>query len=171
MSIQDVTKKINPVVNFWRKVYSWVKTYWKRWVGPHLSLLHSNLNPREDIFIVSVIILVGLAGFGLGKISVLEKSRGTVDIQKASWVIPTATTTTSSVQVADKVAVPVSASAMVATEKALGFLVSSKGGKKYHFPWCAGASQIAEKNKVWFDSYEEAQRAGYTAATNCLGLK
>jgi hypothetical protein len=168
MSIHDVSKKINSVVNFWRKIYYWVKPYWEKQVVSHISVVRDNLNPREDIFIVLAIILVGLAGFGLGKISALEKSRGTVDIQKANWVISTATSSTA---VADQIAVPVSASAMVASEKALGFLVASKSGKKYHFPWCAGAAQIAEKNKIWFDSYEEAQKAGYSAATNCPGLK
>jgi len=64
-----------------------------------------------------------------------------------------------------------SAAAMIAGENAKGLLVASKTGKKYHFPWCAGAAQIAEKNKIWFDSYAAAQSAGYTAAANCPNLK
>ena len=61
--------------------------------------------------------------------------------------------------------------ALIAGEDSKGLLVASKTGKKYHFPWCAGASQITDKNKIWFSSYEEAQKAGYTAAFNCSGLK
>jgi hypothetical protein len=34
----------------------------------------------EDVFIVLAIILIGLAGFGLGKLSALEKNREPVQI-------------------------------------------------------------------------------------------
>ena len=52
-----------------------------------------------------------------------------------------------------------------------GQLVASKGGTKYHFPWCSGAQRISEANKIWFNSVEEARKAGYTPASNCKGLK
>jgi len=51
-----------------------------------------------------------------------------------------------------------------------GAYVGSRNGSKYHFPWCPGAQQIKEENKVWFSSVEEAQKAGYTPAANCKGL-
>ncbi len=50
-------------------------------------------------------------------------------------------------------------------------VVGSKNGTKYHYPWCAGAKQISEKNKITFNSIEEARAAGYTPASNCKGLK
>ena len=50
-------------------------------------------------------------------------------------------------------------------------VVASKNGTKYHYPWCAGAKQIAEKNKITFASTEEARAKGYTPAANCKGLK
>ena len=49
--------------------------------------------------------------------------------------------------------------------------VAAKTGTKYYFPWCSGASRISEANKVWFDSYEAAQKTGLTAAANCPNLK
>ena len=39
--------------------------------------------------------------------------------------------------------------------------------KKYHFTWCAGAKQIKETNKLWFETELLAQKAGYTLAGNC----
>lgn len=51
-----------------------------------------------------------------------------------------------------------------------GQLVGSKNGTKYHYPWCSGAERIKEENKIWFQSAEEAKRAGYTPAANCPGL-
>jgi len=46
-------------------------------------------------------------------------------------------------------------------------VVASKKGSKYHFPWCVGASQIKEENKVWYENEEEAIRAGLEKAKNC----
>ena len=54
---------------------------------------------------------------------------------------------------------------------AKGKIVASRKGKKYHFSWCPGARTISEKNKRWFESEEQARRAGLTPASNCPGLK
>ncbi|MFA7252800.1 MAG: hypothetical protein WC027_03000 [Candidatus Paceibacterota bacterium] len=104
----------------------------------------------QDYLVVLIIILVGLAGFGLGRLSVIEKSREEVTISRTAAVVS-----------------PVLSSAT----ESKGLLVASKTGKKYHFPTCAGAAQISEKNKIWFASYAEAQKAGYTPAANCPGLE
>ena len=148
MSIKDIGKKIKP--------------YWENSLYPLIPKFKIDLNIKEDIFIVLIIILIGLSGFGLGKLSALEKSRGEVGIKKPDFI-----SATSSIK--EVVSIPMSA--MIASENSQGLLVASKSGQKYHFPWCAGASQIADKNKIWFDSYEEAQKAGYTPAINCKGLK
>ena len=49
-------------------------------------------------------------------------------------------------------------------------LVASKKGKKYHLPWCSGAINISEKNKIFFDNKKDAEKAGYQPAKNCEGL-
>ncbi|MEK7638369.1 MAG: hypothetical protein AAB375_03020 [Patescibacteria group bacterium] len=48
-------------------------------------------------------------------------------------------------------------------------VVASKSSKtkKYHHPWCAGATQIKEANRLWFSTALAAQQAGYTLAGNC----
>jgi len=144
MSIPEVIKKINPIANFKDKIYH-----------PLIYRVKEGFNVREDTFIVLAIILIGLAGFGLGKLSALEKGRETVTIKpaqlSAAIVTPTSMVTNS--------------------ESTKGMLVASKNGTKYYFPWCSGVSKINEANKVWFDSYESAQKAGLTAATNCPNLK
>jgi hypothetical protein len=48
-----------------------------------------------------------------------------------------------------------------------GQVVGSKNGDRYHYPWCPGADQIKEENKVWFASEAAAIEAGYTKAKNC----
>jgi hypothetical protein len=156
MSIKDIPEKIKP--------------YLAGKAQPVVSKIREGLNIKEDVFIVVSIILIGLAGFGLGKLSALEKGRDLVQIKPANFTSNNLTPVKTSA-VATVSPVPLSAAAMVSSENAKGLLVASKSGTKYHFPWCSGASQITEKNKIWFDSYEEAQKAGYTAASNCKGLK
>lgn len=48
--------------------------------------------------------------------------------------------------------------------------VASKNGAKYHLPTCPGAKRIKEENKIWFDSKQEAEKAGYSPAKNCKGI-
>ncbi len=51
-----------------------------------------------------------------------------------------------------------------------GKYVASKSGSAYHFPWCSGAKRIKEANKIYFNTKEEAEKAGYRPAGNCKGL-
>jgi len=55
-------------------------------------------------------------------------------------------------------------------ERSEGSYVASKNSTKYHLPDCSGAKRIAEHNKIWFVSKEEAESVGYTPAANCPGL-
>jgi len=52
-----------------------------------------------------------------------------------------------------------------------GAYVASKNSDKYHLPECPGVKRIAEHNKIWFLSKEEAESMGYEPAGNCPGLK
>ena len=49
-------------------------------------------------------------------------------------------------------------------------IVASKNGSVYHYTWCPGAKRIKEENKIYFNSKEEAEAAGYRPAKNCEGL-
>ncbi|MDB9944483.1 hypothetical protein OAD26_00590, partial [bacterium] len=49
-------------------------------------------------------------------------------------------------------------------------VVGSINGTKYHLPWCPGAQQMKEENKIVFETQEQAREAGYTPAGNCKGL-
>lgn len=93
------------------------------------------------------VILVGLASFGLGRLSMIEEMRPEIMLQNAA---------------AAEAIQPIALG---------GLIVASRSGSTYHYPWCAGAQQIAEQNKRWFKSEEEARKAGYKAAKNCKGLE
>jgi len=97
--------------------------------------------------IFAIVVLVGLISFGLGRLSALEGVRPPVSVSMAS---------------------PMATPAPVAPG---GFVVAARSGSAYYYPWCGGAQNIGESNKVWFKSEKEAEAAGYAPAKNCKGLQ
>ncbi len=110
------------------------------------SLLGEWREALEGIFVPILVVFVGLASFGLGRLSAYEDSRPPVSIRQAS---------VTEVR-------PISLG---------GQVVASRSGTSYHFPWCSGALSMKESNKVWFKDEEAARKAGYKPAGNCEGLK
>lgn len=117
---------------------------------------------QADFFTAIVIILVAFAGFGLGRLSSLERKKTPILIERdqsflyqSNRIIPDG---------------KINSSEINKNSKQKSF-VASKSGTKYYFPWCGTVSRIKEENKIWFASEAEAQKAGYTPATNCTGLK
>lgn len=96
--------------------------------------------------LVAIVFLVALAAFGLGRLSGLEDVRPPVSIGEA----PSAQKPTNLVMG--------------------GFLVASRTGSVYYYPWCSGAQKILPANQVWFATESAAQQAGYHAAAACKGL-
>ncbi len=144
MSILDVLKKINPA--------TWPET------------LTTSL----------IIILVAFGSFGLGRLSRIEESKTPLQIKGINGAETQVASIPSSHDVKTDTKIKGAVKQSVEAEKAVipneGFIVGSKTGKKYHFPWCAGAQQTKEENKVWFASEAEARAAGFTPAANCKGL-
>lgn len=48
-----------------------------------------------------------------------------------------------------------------------GTIIGNRGSMKYHRPDCAGYRDMAEKNRVFFNTVAEAEAAGYKRAGNC----
>ncbi len=108
---------------------------------------------ERDLILVFVVILTSVAGFGLGRLSRIRELKTPIMIEENS-----------------KPGFEVNTAA-VSNIVSSGQFVASKNGSKYHFPWCSGAQSIKEENKIWFNSREEAEKAGYEPASNCKGLK
>lgn len=51
--------------------------------------------------------------------------------------------------------------------QAQGKIVVSRKGKRWHYVWCPGAETISDKNKRYFKSESDAEKAGFTRASNC----
>lgn len=112
---------------------------------------------RSDLLTAGIIFFVGMAGFGLGRLSVLWPEKEPIRIiepaQKSSQAID---------------AFPQTQSKESGTPR--GVFVASKNGAYFHYPWCSGARRIKEENMIWFGTKEEAIARGYKAASNCPGL-
>lgn len=113
---------------------------------------------QSDVFIVTVIILVALITFGIGRLTAPKSEPILIkNLEKAS--IEDIEINQKTEQENNEV------------KNYQGKVVGSKNSDKYHLPNCPGAKQISEQNKIWFNSIEEAKKAGYQPAGNCPGLK
>jgi len=101
---------------------------------------------KQDVFVVLIIIMVGIASFGLGRLSIIDEKKSLLQINNTALV-----------EISTKINIE-------------GKYVASKSGFKYHLPWCPGAQKISDTNKIWFNSEEEAKNRGYTPAKNCKGI-
>ncbi|MES2087365.1 MAG: hypothetical protein V4467_00010 [Patescibacteria group bacterium] len=138
-----------------------IKDYWEK-----IKFSSWLSEGSQRYYTTILIILVGLSSFGLGRLSVANTSREPITIEQGSEAIKNIDTTKLQATAIQSLAPTQPAG----TAKA-GGIVASKNGTKYYFPWCGSANNIAEKNKVWFNSEAEARAKGYEPASNCKGLK
>jgi len=110
-----------------------------------INLVKRNIS---DIFLVLVVALVALISFGAGW---LLSSRP----QNNSIVIQNPVCADESPQ--DNLLPAVSQDDSVKQNQFVGSINSDK----YHWPNCPWAKKISSDNQVWFDSEQEAQKAGY----------
>lgn len=126
-------------------------------------------------FVVACVILVAISSFSLGRISGLEDKK--VPVKVINGNVQNLQNLDGQQKINTERAKD-GASAVISVvniensnQNPSEIVVGSKNGTKYHYPWCAGAKQIAEKNLITFNSIEEARAKGYTPASNCKGLK
>lgn len=103
---------------------------------------------RDAILNVFIVVLVALLAFAIGRLSVIYGDTGGVEIRY-------------------KDALESGLPPQVSTES---YLVGSRTGSAYHFPWCPGALTMKPENKIYFAAREEAESKGYRPAGNCRGL-
>ncbi|MBI2582871.1 hypothetical protein HYV98_01275 [Candidatus Azambacteria bacterium] len=107
---------------------------------------------QEDISLAVAAVLISAGSFFLGRLSTTmgtEKQPILLSAPEAVF-LPTVSSTSSL--------------------KTQGPYVASRNGKAYHLLTCPGAKQIKEENKLFFETREAAEAAGYQPAGNCPGL-
>lgn len=139
----------------------------------------------DRLFYAGLILAVGMLGFGVGRFSAQVPTSGTASAEKTAITVqktatqpsqgiavssttPTAAgkPQTQTIETGDQAA----ALSAPVTNAVQGAYVASKKSDKYHLPWCSGAKRIAEENKIWFATKEEAEKAGFEPAGNCPGI-
>ena len=118
--------------------------------------------PWRRLFIPLIVILVGLLGFGMGRLTG-EGQGSAIKIEYdpalaalMNGTLPTSTQTASAIESIKPRPIPTG-----------GTVIASKNGTKYHFSHCPGAKQIKEENRITFTSARDAEASGYTLAGNC----
>lgn len=116
------------------------------------------------LFIPVFLIFVVIGGWGLFKIHQLEGAKVPIiidssEVEQESVINPVTISLEESSTSTDSV-------------KAFqtGKYVGSRGGTSYYLPSCSGAKRISEKNKIWFQTKEEAERLGYKPSKSCKGI-
>lgn len=132
----------------------------KRWISDN----------KIDLLTAAIIFLIGMASFGLGRLSVSLPQKESIRLEDP-WS-PDGTGV-SAIPVAGAFSEPMSSNSPNTVSPAAlknGSFVASKSGSTYYAVWCSGVSRIREENKVWFQTKEEAKSQGYRPAKNCSGL-
>lgn len=130
-------------------------------------------------FVVVCLVLVATIAFVLGRLSKIEERREPVRVYNSnpsSGNLPSPLyikegTETEKNNTSGEVMGASTDSTSSPQADSSEMVVASKNGTKYHYPWCAGAKQISDKNKITFNSIAEARASGYTPASNCKGLR
>ena len=124
----------------------------------------------QTLYIGAVVLLVGVGSFGLGRLSIIWPKKEPIEI--TTWGNPLEEGSRASEAAGNAQNSPSTAPKQAAVVNAIteGKYVASRKGTSYHYPWCPGAKQIKEENKIYFNTKEEAEKAGYKPAGNCEGL-
>lgn len=131
----------------------------------------------EGALLAVIVLLSCSASFGLGFLAGKDMGVGKqgviIEQTPISESLPSAVSASPQVSKTQKVSsAPKETTTKPAPVSTLtsGQYVASKNGTKYHLPWCPGAKAMNEENKIWFNSKEDAESAGYTPAANCKGI-
>lgn len=108
---------------------------------------------KEEVILVSLLVFSIVLGFGFGRLSKIVERKTPIKIEYPA-------------ETAENIA---SVSQTTSKDKS-SYFVASKNGAKYYFPWCTGVSKISPQNIVKFSTREEAERNGFSKASNCKGL-
>jgi len=70
-------------------------------------------------------------------------------------------------QTAKPVAAPITIDSKIVVSNGSSQIIGNKNSKIYHVPGCSTYNSVSEKNRVLFNTAEEAEKAGFRKAKNC----
>ena len=119
-----------------------------------------SLIDKSTIMYLFIIVGVGIGSFGLGRLSVVNTDKDSVD-NGISILSNKALLGDANIKENDsKLIEPINN----VKEKRY---VASKNGKMYYSPGCSGASRIKPENQIWFSTSQDAEKSGYSKSKSC----
>ncbi len=115
----------------------------------------------KDILTVMIVILVGLASFGLGRLSKNTISSG-IKIEYSNTLNNQDANAVSAVNYINS-----QSSQKITNSSSSKTFFASNRGSKYYSIGCSGGKTIKQENRVYFATGEEAERAGYELSSAC----
>ncbi len=110
----------------------------------------------KDVLVIIIIILVGLGSFGLGRLSKENKNSG-IKIEYPNQKS----------NVIDSLNKNLLNFNLQKSQKTLKNFFASNTGSKYYSLSCSGGKTIKEKNRIYFNTSSEAEKAGYELSNSC----
>lgn len=119
------------------------------------------------IAFILIVILTGVSSFLLGRMSnsLKNKDNTCVNIENSNNNIITQSKSNKSIYNSSLGKASVIDS--VSTSNQTGSYVASRRGKRFYPVDCSAAASIVSKNRVYFNTSEEAIQKGYTASPSC----
>lgn len=112
----------------------------------------------KDLMVIIIVILVGLASFGLGRLSVPRDGQG-IKIEYPAGQISQTASTISSINLSGATHL-----SNISTGK--NYFASSRG-KKYYGIDCEAGKSIKKDNRIYFATPSEAEASGFTLSSSC----
>ena len=113
----------------------------------------------KDLMVIIIVILVGLASFGLGRLSSVNKGSGVKIEYTGSQNLQPANTISSTNNLMSK-------TVFDTNPNSKNFFASNRG-KRYYGVGCEAGKSIKKENRVYFSTASEAEKAGYTLSSSC----
>ncbi len=151
-------EKINTVVDFGDSHPGSVSCFAKIHYGVKQF---SESDKGKDILVIIIIILVGLASFGLGRLSKNDSNTG-IKIkynEQGANIINSLQSLSNEKEEIKKLP--------LATNINQNKFFASNRGSKYYTLGCSGGKNIKQENRMYFATSEDAERAGYELSSMC----
>mgnify|MGYP001615639235 FL=1 len=107
---------------------------------------------KREIFFITSFFLIGMIGFGLGRVSILAPHKTPIRIIEGPPSV--ASSPNREYPTETQILAPKGVK-----------IVASKNGAAYYLPWCSNS--IKDENKIYFSTEKDAESAGYALAKNC----
>ena len=107
---------------------------------------------QKDVFTALIIVFIAIAAFGLGRLSAIYDAREPIVVRGSGLEMARANDI-------NKIEFGLTAQ--------VGEYLASKNGTRYYPLGCVAGDRIAEQNRIWFATVQEAEAAGLTLSASC----